>query len=74
MHGDSYYAVVEFGDPVEARVLTAYGNATQPHSPHVGDQLELFSEQKMRPVWRTRPQVAANLEKRELLPLGEPEP
>jgi acyl-homoserine-lactone acylase len=63
--GDSYYAVVEFSDPVRARVLTAYGNATREGSPHHGDQLELFAEQRMREVWRTREAVLANLERRE---------
>jgi acyl-homoserine-lactone acylase len=65
--GDSYYAVIEFSDPVKARVLTAYGNATQPHSSHVGDQLELFAEKAMRPVWRTRSEIEQNLEHREML-------
>jgi acyl-homoserine-lactone acylase len=68
--GDSYYAVVEFSDPVKARVLTAYGNATQPHSSHVGDQLELFAEKAMRPVWRTRSEIEQNLEHREVISPG----
>src|SRR5207247_4756425 len=38
--GDSYYSVMEFGTPVRAKVLLAYGNATQPGSKHLGDQLE----------------------------------
>lgn len=60
--GDSYYAVMEFGpDGVRARALLAYGNSTQPGSPHVGDQLELFARQEMRPVWRSRAEVEANL-------------
>lgn len=68
--GDSYYAIIEFSDPVRARVLTAYGNATQPDSPHVGDQLELFARKDMRPAWRTRSEVEENLERREVLPPG----
>lgn len=63
--GDSYYAVMEFGeDGVRARVLTAYGNATQGQSAHVGDQLRLYGAQEMRPVWRSREDVEANLEER----------
>lgn len=65
--GDTYYAVVEFGNPLKARVLTAYGNATQAGSPHRGDQLELFAREEMRPVWRARAEIEANLEKREAL-------
>ncbi|MFQ5606014.1 MAG: acylase [bacterium] len=66
VHGDSYVSIVEFSDPVRARVLLSYGNATQPHSPHVGDQLELFSKKELRPVWRTREEIEAHLEQREV--------
>jgi acyl-homoserine-lactone acylase len=66
--GDTYYQVVEFSDPVRAKVLTAYGNATQPGSKHVGDQLELFAKQQMRDAWRTRADVERNLEARETVP------
>jgi len=63
--GDTYYALTEFGNPVRAKVLLAYGNATQSGSKHVGDQLELFSKQEMRDAWRTRKDVEAHLELRE---------
>mgnify|MGYP001819898044 CR=1 FL=1 len=60
--GDSYYAVLEFTpEGVRGRTLLSYGNASQPGSPHFGDQLELFTRQEMRPVWRTRAEVEANL-------------
>ena len=65
MGGDTYYAVMEFGSPVRAKVLLAYGNATQPGSKHVGDQLELFAKQQMRDPWRTRKDIEANVESRE---------
>jgi acyl-homoserine lactone acylase PvdQ len=58
-------AAIEFGPTVRARSLIAYGNASQPGSPHVGDQLELFAKKQLKPVWRTRPDVEANLEKKE---------
>ncbi len=67
--GDTYYSVMEFGPAgVEARVLLAYGNATQPHSSHNGDQLALFARQEMRTPWRTRGEIEANLEARTVLP------
>ncbi len=66
--GDSYVALVEFSDPVRAEVLVSYGNASQPHSPHVGDQLELFSRQELRTAWLTREAVEANLATRETFP------
>ena len=46
---------------VRAQTLLSYGNASQPGSPHYGDQLDLFSRQEMRPAWRTRAEVEANL-------------
>ena len=67
--GDSFVAVVEFGDPVRARSLLGYGNASQPGSPHRGDQLELMARQELRPVWRTRAEVEANLARREVMDL-----
>ncbi|MGE0442136.1 MAG: acylase [Gemmatimonadales bacterium] len=63
--GDTYYQAVEFSRPVRAKVLTAYGNSTQPGSKHIGDQLELFARKEMRDAWRTRPEVEAHLELRE---------
>jgi acyl-homoserine-lactone acylase len=65
--GDTYVAAIEFGDPVRARALISYGNATQPGSTHVGDQLELYAHKELRPVWRTRAEIEANLEFREVL-------
>jgi acyl-homoserine-lactone acylase len=44
-----------------------YGNASQPGSPHVGDQLVLAAKGELRPVWRTREEIEANLELRESL-------
>ena len=63
--GDSYVAAVEFSTPVRARVLLTYGNASQPGSPHRVDQLPLFAGKELRPAWRTRAEVEANLEARE---------
>lgn len=59
--GDSYVAAIEFSNPVRAMVITSYGNATQPNSPHIGDQLELFANKQLRPVWRSRKEVEAHL-------------
>lgn len=66
--GTSYVQVVEFSDPPRARAMLANGNATQPGSPHRGDQLPLYAAKEMRPVWRTRAEIEANLESRDLLP------
>ncbi|MBD2040614.1 acylase [Microcoleus sp. FACHB-672] len=63
--GDSYVAVIEFSQPVKAMALTSYGNATQPNSPHRGDQLKLFAGKQLRPVWRSRPEIEAHLASRQ---------
>jgi acyl-homoserine-lactone acylase len=65
--GDSYVAAVEFSNPVKAQVLLSYGNATQPGSAHIGDQLELFARKQLRPAWRKRSEIEANLESREVI-------
>ncbi len=64
--GDTYIAAIEFSNPIRAKVLTTYGNATQPGSPHVGDQLALYGRNEMRPVWRTRQEIEAHLEARQV--------
>jgi acyl-homoserine-lactone acylase len=45
--------------------LVAYGNASRIGSPHRTDQLALFSRKEFKPVWRTRADVEAHLERRE---------
>ena len=64
--GDSWVGVIEFGEQPRAKVLLSYGNATQDGSPHVGDQLELFSEKSMRDAWITREEIEANTVRTEL--------
>jgi acyl-homoserine-lactone acylase len=60
-HGDTYVAAIEFSKPLKVKVLTSYGNATQPDSKHNNDQLPLLSEKKMRPVWFTREEAEQHL-------------
>jgi acyl-homoserine-lactone acylase len=45
--------------------MVTYGNASQPRSPHVGDQVDLAAKGELRPVWRARQEIEANLELRE---------
>lgn len=59
--GDAYVAAIEFSDPVTAQALNIPGNATQPGSPHLADQLELSAQGMLRPVWRSRTEIEANL-------------
>ncbi len=67
--GETWIAAIEFApEGPRATALLTYGNATQPGSPHVRDQLKLESEKKMRPVWTTRADVEAHLESRTEVP------
>jgi acyl-homoserine-lactone acylase len=72
--GDTYIAAVEFSQPVRAQVLTTYGNASQPGSPHIDDQLVLFARNEMRPAWRTREEIADHFEAREVLRMSDAAP
>ena len=62
--GDTFILAVEFDDPIRARALLGYGNASQAGSPHRTDQLSLFSEKRLRPVWTAREEIEANLTSR----------
>jgi acyl-homoserine-lactone acylase len=63
-NGDSYVAAIEFSQPVKAMALTTYGNATQANSNHSVEQLKLFSQKQLRPVWHLRQDVEAHLVER----------
>ena len=63
--GDTFIAVVEFGQPQRAVGLLPYGNASQTGSRFVGDQLELFSRRELRALWTTRADVEAHVSSRE---------
>lgn len=65
--GDTYVAVIEFTNHPKAMAVLGYGNSSQPRSPHRTDQMHLYAAKKLRPVWRTRAEVEANLEEREVL-------
>src|SRR5262249_24350745 len=64
--GDTYFAVIEFSTPVRAEALLSYGNWSKAGSKHVEDQMRLLSNKEMRPVWRTRSEIEANLESRKV--------
>ncbi|MDD9988248.1 MAG: penicillin acylase family protein [Spirochaetaceae bacterium] len=63
--GDTFYAVVEFSDPLRGEALLGYGNWSRTGSKHVTDQLELASQKRMRPILRTRREIEAALEHRQ---------
>jgi acyl-homoserine-lactone acylase len=61
--GDSFVAAIEFSQPVKAMALTTYGNSTQPNS-SFSEQLKLFTQKQLRPIWRSRSEVEAHLDER----------
>ncbi len=68
--GDTWVAVIEFGDRVRARVLLSYGNASQTNSPHHGDQLQLFAKKQLRDAWFYRDDLEGHIARREVLHNG----
>ncbi len=59
--GDSFQAIIEFGDPLQAMASIGYGNASQEGSPHRTDQVKFYSQKKLRPIWRSRSEIESNL-------------
>jgi len=53
--------VVEFGDSIRANGVLGYGNFSQPGSPHRTDQLQLYSDKKLRPILFYRHDVEKNV-------------
>ncbi len=64
-HGETFVCTVEFGTAQHAQCAVSYGNASQPGSPHLADQLLLMTEKKLHPVWRDRKDVEAHAAARE---------
>jgi acyl-homoserine-lactone acylase len=65
--GETIVCAIEFSQSQRAECLLGYGNATQPGSPHLEDQLPLMVRKKLLPVWREKKDIERNLEKRESL-------
>ncbi len=61
--GDGWVMLVNFTKPVRAQGILAYGQSSNPASPHSRDQIKLFAENKLRPLWFTEAEVKANLER-----------
>ena len=65
--GDTFVFAVAFSQPLQARAVMSYGNASQPGSTHATDQLPLIAAKQMRNVWMDRKDVEANLSSRMVL-------
>jgi acyl-homoserine-lactone acylase len=67
--GNSFVAVVEFGDSVRARAVTAGGLNSDPSSPHFNDQAERYATGDLREVYFYPNQLEGHVE-REYRPGG----
>ncbi|HET9275617.1 MAG TPA: penicillin acylase family protein, partial [Gemmatimonadales bacterium] len=61
--GNSFVAVVEFGDSVRARAVTAGGQSGHPGSPHFNDQALRYGTGDLRPVYFYRHQLTGHTER-----------
>ncbi len=62
--GDAWVLMVHFTRPVAAWSILAYGQTANLASPHSRDQIRLFANHELRPVWFSEDAIAANLERR----------
>jgi len=60
--GNSFVAVVEFGDKVRAKAVSAGGQSGDPSSPHFADQAELYARGQLRDVYYYKEDVLRNAE------------
>ena len=61
--GNSFVAVVEFGERLRAKAITVGGLQSDPDSPHFEDQAEMYANGEFRDVLFYREDVEANLER-----------
>ena len=65
--GDSFVAIISFGDRLKATGILPYGNSSHEDSPHVGDQLDLFSKETLRQIYFYPEEVRDNSERTEIV-------
>jgi acyl-homoserine-lactone acylase len=61
--GNSFVAVVEFGDRVRAKAVTAGGLSSDPDSPHFNDQAERYATGDLREVYFYPNQLEGHIER-----------
>ncbi|MEP7325347.1 MAG: penicillin acylase family protein [Gemmatimonadota bacterium] len=61
--GNSFVAVVEFGDSVRARAVTAGGESGNTRSPHFNDQAQRYATGDLRDVYFYRSQLVGHTER-----------
>ena len=61
--GNSFVAVVEFGDRVRAKAVTAGGESGNPASPHFNDQAKRYTTGELREVYFYRDQLKGHTQR-----------
>jgi acyl-homoserine lactone acylase PvdQ len=61
--GNSFIAVVEFGDSVRAQAITAGGESGSLTSPHFNDEAERYAAGRLRDVYFYRSQLVGHTER-----------
>ncbi len=62
IHGDGFTIALEFTKTsMHAKTFVYYGESSQPGSPFHTDEQVLAEKKQWRDVWRTRPEILANL-------------
>ncbi len=64
MHGNSFVAVVEFGDKVKAKSILAGGQSGDPSSPHFYDQAQRYADVQFKDVAYYKEDVEARAKKK----------
>jgi len=61
--GNSFVAVVEFGNQVRAKAVTAGGESGHPSSPHFNDEAKRYATGELREVYFYRSQLKGHTER-----------
>jgi acyl-homoserine-lactone acylase len=61
--GNSFVAIVEFGDSVRAVAVTAGGESGNPSDAHFNDQAQRYARGELRPVYFYRSQLEGHIER-----------
>jgi acyl-homoserine-lactone acylase len=61
--GDAWVLLVDFSNGVRARSVVAYGQSSSPDSPHRADQLRIFADHNLRPIWFREQDVRSHVER-----------
>jgi acyl-homoserine-lactone acylase len=61
--GNSFVAVVEFGEKVHAKAVTAGGESGNPRSPHFDDEAKRYSTGDLREIYYYRPDLKGHTQR-----------